>query len=420
MTTTQTPPRAGDFVLAARQCELNQMEAFLMMGNVLTAVTGLVHDLQRERGASCLFTGSQCRHFGARRRELVAATDMALTPFYRALADIQDNLLQNPVDSRLLQRLAMALLRLDHLSALRTQVEQQALDTLAIADDYSQIIRCLIQVVFDAAEMVADPELAERLIALVHLMNGKEFAGQERATGAAGFAQAEFPAGLSHRMADLQDAQARCFDTFTDFAGSDVIGEWDAILGHPREEEINRLRRQAHPKALHQADPEALADHWFQLITERLDAFKQLEDSLERAFHQGCVERYQQLKASLSEQATLLEELSAAPADTANVMVICEPGKALRQEQSGADRKLGHSLFDLVQQEHNRLALAEAELTRARAALEERKVLEKAVATVMRDHGISNDEAHRVLRKLAMDRGQSLATIASQLAGTAR
>lgn len=49
---------AIQFLMAARQCEIESLKHLLEAGRLVLAVSGLVHCLQRERGASNLFLGS--------------------------------------------------------------------------------------------------------------------------------------------------------------------------------------------------------------------------------------------------------------------------------------------------------------------------------------------------------------------------
>ncbi|WBU64677.1 ANTAR domain-containing response regulator [Paracoccus aerodenitrificans] len=56
-----------------------------------------------------------------------------------------------------------------------------------------------------------------------------------------------------------------------------------------------------------------------------------------------------------------------------------------------------------------------AELAATRAALEERKVIDRAKAVLMKVRGIDEEAAYALLRKAAMDQGKRLAEIAQQL-----
>ena len=56
-----------------------------------------------------------------------------------------------------------------------------------------------------------------------------------------------------------------------------------------------------------------------------------------------------------------------------------------------------------------------AELAATRAALEERKIIDRAKALLMKARGLDEEEAYGLLRKAAMDQGKRMADIAQQL-----
>jgi response regulator NasT len=60
-----------------------------------------------------------------------------------------------------------------------------------------------------------------------------------------------------------------------------------------------------------------------------------------------------------------------------------------------------------------------AELAGTQLKLAERKIIERAKGLVMKSRGLSEDEAYRALRELAMSRGQKLADVARQLIDSA-
>lgn len=60
------------------------------------------------------------------------------------------------------------------------------------------------------------------------------------------------------------------------------------------------------------------------------------------------------------------------------------------------------------------------ELERSRAALAERKLVERAKGLLMRQRGVAEEEAYRMLRKAAMDQGRRLAEVAEALIAAAR
>ncbi|MBX3025199.1 ANTAR domain-containing protein [bacterium] len=59
------------------------------------------------------------------------------------------------------------------------------------------------------------------------------------------------------------------------------------------------------------------------------------------------------------------------------------------------------------------------ELESARSSLEDRKVIERAKGILMKRRGLAEDEAFRLLRKMAMDRKTRLATVAREVVAAA-
>ncbi len=55
------------------------------------------------------------------------------------------------------------------------------------------------------------------------------------------------------------------------------------------------------------------------------------------------------------------------------------------------------------------------ELTRTKNQLEERKIVDKAKGLLMRKKGLDEDQAYKMLRKMAMDKGKTLGTVAENI-----
>ena len=412
-------PSAGDYLIASKACELRSLEYFLQMGKLIQCISNLVHGLQRERGASNVFLGSSGQKFAAERKTLMAQADQQMVDFESALADIHQSLTGDAVSSRLLNQIASALHGLEGLAALRRRVTDRAATAAAATDEYSGLIQSLIAVVFEAADTAVDPTIAGLLVAMVHLMNGKELCGQERAVGSAGFSSGHFDKSLAHRMVHLAEAQERCFQVFTRFADSDSMAAWERMREHEREPAISRLRNLASSVGPYKSLDSALADEWFRLMTERIDALKEVEDSVEGGFHARCAERYADARSSLAHQENLiasLDTLDARESASQPVLVLCDASKedatGDAYSGSGVGEQFGRSIFELVEAQALRLQQMNDELQEARTALEDRKTHEKAVALLMEHRGINNSEAHRVLRKLAMDQSKKLSEVA--------
>jgi response regulator NasT len=61
------------------------------------------------------------------------------------------------------------------------------------------------------------------------------------------------------------------------------------------------------------------------------------------------------------------------------------------------------------------VARLRSELAATKAALEERKTIDRAKGMLMKAKGIGEDEAYALLRRAAMDQGKKLAEVAAAL-----
>lgn len=307
------------------------------------------------------------------------------------------------------------------LPPLRGRVRELALAPEQAVQHYSDLVRALLAVVFEAADSAMDPTISAMLVAMFNLMQGKETAGQERAVGAAGFARGGFDAEQSRRMQHLIEAQERCFEIFTGFADADTLALWHERLSSTDQAAVERFRRMACTGLLPSSLPAEQADHWFQVTTERIDAMKGVEDHLEQRLQSLCEEKLAEARERLARHQSLIEQLlDADDGQGESFMVFCATGSQgdgqgdvpERYDTEGVSPQLGRAIIEMVQTQAQRLQRMQDELNAAREALEERKVLERAKALLMKHRKLQEDEAHRLLRQMAMNQGKRLIDVA--------
>jgi hypothetical protein len=98
--------------------------------------------------------------------------------------------------------------------ALREQIGRRQIAAEAATEQFSRIIRHLLNIVPQLNDSIDDPPVAGRMVALYSFMQGKELVGQERALGALGFTRGEFSDSLRQQLVDRIDGQQPCFDSF--------------------------------------------------------------------------------------------------------------------------------------------------------------------------------------------------------------
>lgn len=410
---------APGFLLAAKRCEIHGLEQLETTAELVGSIGRLVHVLQKERGASNVYLGSGGTRFAAQRLQIIAEGAAAEAAVRERLYRLDTDSGRMAGGARLFSRIAWVLHGLDALPALRERIAAQALSAAQVTAALSELIAGLLAVVFEAADTAADPAISRALVALFNFMQGKELAGQERATGAAAFAAGRAAAVHQQRLLHLIEAQERCFQVFAEFADAGALSRWRIQQSAGELAELERLRRVLCVAAAEGALDTDLADVWFDCCSRRLDAMRDIEDVLAAHLQQLCAAKLGEARADLQDHKSLVDTLaSAAPGGAPPVAVFFEralAGAAGSGELLAADGlgpQLGRSLLDVLQAQARRLQAMSDELNAVRGALNERKVIERAKGLLMAHRGLSEDQAYKLLRQTAMSQNRRLVEVA--------
>jgi hypothetical protein len=405
-----------DFLLAAKRCEIDGLQRLAFTATLVDVTARLVHGLQRERGLTNLFLGSQGRRFAEARATQVAASRQVEAEWRAQFQRVDAGTAQAGHGARLFSRIAYVLQGLDGLDALRAQLDTQAWDTARATEAYVRLVAALLAVVFEAADSASDPEVSRRLVALFNFMQGKELAGQERATAAAGFASGVFDTARQQRMTYLIEAQQRCFDLFAEFADAPVVAQWREALPAEDVAELERLRRMAVSPQPAGIAPASRSEHWFDLATRRIDGLRAVEERLADILLHLAQQKIVDARAALDDHAALLKDFADDP-QQAPAAVFFDAFLMPGASADSLNPQFGRSVLDLLREQAQRLQTMSDELARARTALHERKVIERAKGMLMQHRGLTEDQAYRMLRQTAMDRGRRLAEVAEAVLG---
>jgi len=399
------------FLVAARQCEIRELEQLLLTSELVRRTADLIHALQKERGLTNLFLGSPEAAFVQQRQKQLAASDLAVTRWRTSLEQLDTDGVRIGNGARLFSRIAYALQGLVALAGLRERVEARRLQSSESTRSFNRVVTALLGVVFDAADSASDPELSRLLVAMFHFMQGKEFTGQERAAGAAAFAQGKVELARQQHWLHLIESQERCFTVFGDFAEPAHIGLWQACMGGSAVAEIERLRRIACTAPVGSELDRALSATWFQDSTERIDAMHAVEVRLASDLVARSEEKLRQARADLQTQAALLTAAASAP-DTAPGAFFDNPLPPAENGSPSLGPHLERSVLEMVQEQSHRLQAMADELANVRAALNERKLVERAKGLLMAHRHLSEEDAHKMLRQTAMSQGKRLVDVA--------
>ncbi|MFY2027727.1 nitrate- and nitrite sensing domain-containing protein [Achromobacter xylosoxidans] len=407
-------PSTLRFLLAARRSELHGLEALAATCELTTLVSKLVHVLQKERGSSNLYL---CGGQDALRQTLAGLSSDACAveeEVRRFLDRLEPDATRSAGKARLLNCIAYALYRLDELPRTRRAIRDRRVAAEDAGAVFTRLIASLFALVFEAADSSLDAGVTRLLVALLNFMQGKELCGQERAYGVMGYTAGYFTESQKARLLELADLQKRCFDSFAQYAGADALAAWERLEqgGGP----VLRLRDMALRTSEAERVDAGLAELWFGLCTERIDAMRAVESLLAEALTLQCHRRIVETRAELDNHRLLLSRFADHASDAAPAMLFQLQGRILDvPPQDGVGEAMERSILDLMREQAQRLRQSDDALALARGALEERRRVERAKWLLVSRHGLSEQAAHDQLQCVAMDRRRSLDDVARQV-----
>ena len=240
-------------------------------------LSGLVHELQKERGTSAGFIGSKGNAFadtiGARRSD----TDTALALF-NATIDEPTGRLTIPAFAEPFQKAKTAL---QDLQTKRGQVDRFDLTVPQMAGYYTGIISDLLASIESMALVIDNGEEVREIVGYTALLQAKEAAGIERAMGSVGFGSGQFPEAVHRRYVRLGALQDTHFKTFKRLSAPDVAALLDRELRGPVQEDVLALRELAYAAPFGADISGVTGPQWFNTSTKRIDAMKTVSDGIE-------------------------------------------------------------------------------------------------------------------------------------------
>lgn len=424
-------------VLRAKELEIDAVRHLASRVELADVIGQLIHALQRERGATSIYLASSGARFTAERE---SATEKAI-PIEATLRELFAQQLQpaQGASARMLSLMAWVLLDLDAMATLRKQIALRTPSAQDAVAAFSRLIAGLVELIFHVADAARYPSISRLLVAFVHLVQGKEAAGQERAVGAHLFASGACDETEQQRIIHLIDGQERSLRVFEEFAEPALRTRWQQHQLTPNVAQLERLRRTVCTARPNAALDVQLSDVWFQVTSDRITEMSQVQTELVQCLRQACEAQIQAAQQDLQDSEGLLRQLRDNPPphthavdrffkassgqDAAPVLPAMQGGPSSaasvaapvskpEPSPSPDDEARVSSLVELLQTQSARLASMEVELDTARRALHERKVIERAKGALMSRLGMTEEAAFRALQKASMDHNRRLLDVA--------
>jgi methyl-accepting chemotaxis protein len=243
------------------------------LADAVARIGQLVHELQRERGASSVFLASK----GAQMRDelpgLRKRTDEQRPRTMAALAQ-----LQMTAAGELRDAIAKAQAGLDALDARRSEIDALSMLPPNLFAYFTETITKLLAVTSEIAKVAGQGDVAMAIGSYVSLVTGKEQAGQERARGSTGISAGKLDAVDYGRLLGLRAAQDVFFTTFLASATKQQRDFFASTVSGSAADDVERMRATVVKGGLSGDMPGLDGRAWFNATTVRIDLIKAVED----------------------------------------------------------------------------------------------------------------------------------------------
>ena len=233
----------------------------------------LIHETQKERGASAGYLGSHGQKFGnilPKQREL---TDKR----YSDLKKYVSTLDLSSYQSELQKSIKAVIAGMNKISSIRSHVDNFTISVKDEVNYYTHVNKNILDVVSLTAKLANTPELVKALSAYTNFLKSKERAGIERAVMSATFAANKFGEGMYAKFITLIAKQDAYMDAFLSIAADDSITMYRKIMNSPVVREVDRMRSIAKSQ---QSDFGVDSVVWFKTITKKINLLKKVDDNL--------------------------------------------------------------------------------------------------------------------------------------------
>jgi hypothetical protein len=420
---TQADTLAGRFLRSAQLCRARDLKQLSVLSDLVKGISELIHALQKERGASSIYLGSNGAHFADRLVARVAESRSLEERVRDHLEHADEKLDPMSSSARFYTRVAFAFDALDSLPGTREQVSALVLAPQDAVKAFTEVIALLLAVGFEAADIAADPETSRALIALVTFAQGKEYAGQERATAGGALSRGHFDATDRRHLRHLQAAQEQAFKIFTQFADPRHVTLLVELSNSPETAEFKQMRATTLGQDPSGERCPVTADAWYEVTTRRIDTMRTIEDCIAADLGRLCAVKLAEAKAGAKRADAIDRDLSKRTAPFAMLVTDVDPalnslGMAGGVELYGMDNgfaKPMRSIRDVVEAQSRRIDDINSQLESARVALTERKTIERAKGILMRNRRLSEKDAYTLLRQTAMSQNKRIFEVAEAI-----
>jgi len=247
-----------------------------------TSMSALVHELQKERGATAGYVGSKGTKLGDTVDKQRVSTDSKFSAFNATKAEID----LDSLPSEYIQSMQVALNKLENLQNMRQRITSLEVSKKEAIGYFTSINGDFIDAIAVLAKNSSNVDLAKKLTSYANFLYSKERAGVERAVGAGIFGTGRVNTAIQLKFSGLIVAQESYYKSFEVLASDESLAMASSFLKSPVVQEVEKMR-QVILNATSEDTLSVGATLWFKTITQKINVLKEIEDKLSEGLREA-------------------------------------------------------------------------------------------------------------------------------------
>lgn len=267
---------SSGYVVLDKRSTVSDMTKLSEMVSFAPVVSSVVHELQKERGASAVYVGSKGKRFSDTLVSQKSDTNKKRDELEEALASFN----AEKYGGHLSAKLATSLKELSNLETVRGNVWNFDYSKSQMAGYYTGTIAKLLAIVEEISQLSHDANLTRSLVGYTSYLQMKERAGIERAVGAGGFSSGEFAPDSYRKFISLLGEQEGLKSSFVALATQSQRQFNEQTVRGPVIDDVARMRGVALSSPQTGNTGDVTGAYWFEQKTKEINLMKKVEDKI--------------------------------------------------------------------------------------------------------------------------------------------
>jgi len=237
----------------------------------------LIHETQKERGASAGYIGSK----GVKFASILPSQRATTNEKNRDLEEYINGLDLNSFSSELRAEISAFSSDMGRINSIRSRIDTLSISLKDEVTYYTQMNKKILNIVSLTAKLANTQELVKALDTYANFLKSKERAGIERAVLSVAFGMDKFGDGMFAKWVKLVAEQDAYLNSSMAMATENVKSFYNRTMQNPSVSQVNKMRSIAKEKAL-TGGFGIDSVQWFETISKKINLLKKVDDEISK------------------------------------------------------------------------------------------------------------------------------------------